>query len=452
MQTYFLSYLTLYAGVAELFTPKAAAESAACCNPNDHLLSCVSVKVNADIIFASQDNQDISFNDIKLSFSNPIDPHGKVYKNKQGDEAIINYSKETGDIIGSLRTHDGHSYELELCGDEGDYIFKEFDLTSDPDEGDDVEYRKDDVIGHAAHSLPVTAPDMLDMQSVSLHSEFGPPSEISVMVYYTPALIARRFNGNTQKFALWIDKVFAETNQAFKNSRINAKVVKFCQEEADIQERSADYIWSAFKRYKSRDGWTYPKLRNTADTAALFHSGSVCHICGVAELNGRISSTSYYAADTYFTYAHELGHNLGAEHDRLGRGRSDNHGHFLEGVPYRTILAYNRHPGPWRHTNRIEHFSNHDVRYNGVPTGVYGRTNNARTIRNNIRRASKWGNEKGTCKGERRTSTRRPRRSSTTRRPRITQRPRITKRTTTKRWSGRRTTTPRDYECLWGTC
>ena len=198
--------------------------------------------MNADIIFASQDNQDISFNDIKLSFSNSIDPHGKVYKNKQGDEAIINYSEETGDIIGSLRTHDGHSYELETCGDEGDYIFKEFDLTSDPDEGDDVEYRKDDVIGHAAHSLPVTAPDMLDMQSVSLHSEFGPPSEISVMVYYTPALIARRFNGNTQKFALWIDKVFAETNQAFKNSRINAKVVKFCQEEADIQERSSDYI------------------------------------------------------------------------------------------------------------------------------------------------------------------------------------------------------------------
>ena len=76
------------AGAAELITPNPVAEKAACCNLDDHLLSCISVKVNADMIFTGQD-QDISFNGVKLSFSNPIDPHGKVYKNKQGDEAII---------------------------------------------------------------------------------------------------------------------------------------------------------------------------------------------------------------------------------------------------------------------------------------------------------------------------------------------------------------------------
>ena len=71
------SFVTLYAGAgaAELFTPNPVAEKATCCN-DGHLLSCVSVKVNADIIFTGQD-QDISFNGVKLSFSNPIDPTAK---------------------------------------------------------------------------------------------------------------------------------------------------------------------------------------------------------------------------------------------------------------------------------------------------------------------------------------------------------------------------------------
>ena len=421
----------MYAGAsaAELFTPNPGAEKAACCNLDDHLLSCISVKVNADIIFTGQDqdNHDISFNGVKLSFSNPIDPHGKVYKNKQGDEAIINYSKETGEIIGSLRTHDGRSYELETCGDGGDYIFKEFDLTPDPDERDDVVYMKDDVVTHTAHS-----------DSVSVHSSSGEPTEISVMVYYTPAF-ARKFNGDSNRIALWIDQRFADTNLAFKNSRIHAKVVKFCQEEADIPERSGMLYW--FRRYKP--GW---ELLNRADTAALFHvSGG-----GTAIFNGRISVTSKGDAERRYTYAHELAHNLGAEHDRDNadgvRTWKDNHGHHLRGGWYSTILAYERG------TRRIPYFSNPDVRFNGVPTGVsgYGGANNAKTIRNNILKASEWGDEKGTCKGERRTTTRRPRRPrrTTTRRP--TKSP---VRTTTKRWNGRRTTTPRDYDCLWtGLC
>ena len=433
--------------------------------------------------------QDISFNGVKLSFSHPIDPHGKVYKNKQGDEAIINYSEETGDIIGSLRTHDGRSYELETCGNEGDYIFKEFDLTSDPDMGDDVVYRnrKDDVVTHAAHLLPAAAP-------VSLHSGFGQDYEISVMVYYTPGF-ARQFNGNTRKIALWIDQIFAKTNVAFKNSRINARVTKFCQEEADIPDHDdSSRMLDAFERYKSEQ-----ELLNDADTAALFHNGD-CY-CGRAELTdvsdrdsrwhtiGRISVTSKKGAEKGHAYAHELGHNLGAEHNlwyfkwylhnKEDRSKKDNHGHYIKRqgkhrrVPqYRTIMAYPEMHG----TNdppEIPYFSNPDVRYKGKPTGVSGKANNAKTIRNNLEMASNWGDEKGTCRKGPRKTTRRPRKRTTTRRPRkrttrrprrrTTRRPRRTTRKrprrttprrprrhrrTTKRWNGRGTTL-RPWNELW---
>ena len=93
---YFFEFLLsfpccLCVGAAELFTPKAANGSAACCNHADHLLSCVSGEVNADILFTGQD---ISINGVKLSFSNPIEPHGKVYKNELGDESTVHHQPQ----------------------------------------------------------------------------------------------------------------------------------------------------------------------------------------------------------------------------------------------------------------------------------------------------------------------------------------------------------------------
>ena len=68
----------------------------------------------------------ISINGMALKFSNTVPPHGFVYKTDLGDEAVISYNEETGNIFGTLKTHDGKSFALEKCRSQ--YIFEEFDL------------------------------------------------------------------------------------------------------------------------------------------------------------------------------------------------------------------------------------------------------------------------------------------------------------------------------------
>ena len=68
----------------------------------------------------------ISINGMELKFSNYVPPHGYVYKTDLGDEAVISYNEETGNIFGTLKTHDGKSFALEKCRSQ--YIFEEFDL------------------------------------------------------------------------------------------------------------------------------------------------------------------------------------------------------------------------------------------------------------------------------------------------------------------------------------
>ena len=74
-------------------------------------------------------------------------------------------------------------------------------------------------------------------------------------------------------------------------------------------------------------------------------------------------------------FAHEIGHNLGADHNKeQGKNihHDDGHGHFIRGG-YRTIMAYCK-PG---YNKWINYFSNPEVSYLGSPTGVYGEATNA---------------------------------------------------------------------------
>jgi hypothetical protein len=93
------------------------------------------------------------------------------------------------------------------------------------------------------------------------------------------------------------------------------------------------------------------------------------------------SVVSRNCATGYYSFAHELGHNLGCQHDHANAGNgaySFSYGHRSSGNQWRTIMSYA--PG-----TRIQHFSSPDVVYAGEPTGVpEGNANaadNAETIR-----------------------------------------------------------------------
>ena len=66
-------------------------------------------------------------------FHSTIQPNGLVYKNSNGDEAVVTYNQKTGNMFGSFKTHQDKSYAIEKC--HHGYVWKEFNVTSF---GDDV--------------------------------------------------------------------------------------------------------------------------------------------------------------------------------------------------------------------------------------------------------------------------------------------------------------------------
>ena len=108
-----------------MFFPRGQTNSSeACCN-SSHLKNCWSAEVDADIL---RTREDINILDVDLKFDSTIPPNGNVYKNAKGDEAIITYNANTGNMLGSLKTHQGRSYSFHKC--HNGYVWKEFDVDS----------------------------------------------------------------------------------------------------------------------------------------------------------------------------------------------------------------------------------------------------------------------------------------------------------------------------------
>ena len=105
------------------------ASNEVCCN-DKNLGNCLSAEVNPQLLL---DEEDISIVDIDLAFHNTIEPNGFVYKNSAGDEAVITYNRNTGNMFGTFKTHRDQSYAIEKC--HHGYVWKEFNVTSF---GDDV--------------------------------------------------------------------------------------------------------------------------------------------------------------------------------------------------------------------------------------------------------------------------------------------------------------------------
>jgi Metallo-peptidase family M12 len=80
--------------------------------------------------------------------------------------------------------------------------------------------------------------------------------------------------------------------------------------------------------------------------------------------------------------AHEIGHNMAANHDRPNAGNANialfpfAFGHTVDGQ-FRTVMSYGTHCTgcTW-----VEHFSNPNVSRNGIPTGAAGQTDNAQVL------------------------------------------------------------------------
>jgi hypothetical protein len=217
---------------------------------------------------------------------------------------------------------------------------------------------------------------------------------IDLLVLYTPA--ASDGAGGPDGMAALIDTAVADANSAYENSQVNARLRLV--HTADVNYQETDDINQDLNNLEQGDTGNGP-IPDVRQLRAQYQADLVCMITettggpfGLANQMQNVdvnfsdqafSIVQRQFANTYYVMAHELGHNMGCQHDRAN---SDESGAFsfsyayrfvVNNINYHTVMA----PQPGL---PIPYFSNPDVLFLGVPTGVPedqpDSANNAETI------------------------------------------------------------------------
>ncbi|WP_428666471.1 M12 family metallo-peptidase [Runella sp.] len=200
-----------------------------------------------------------------------------------------------------------------------------------------------------------------------------------------------------------INLAFDEYNQSVDNSGIGSTLTNKITKAWDPiqitfpsnnnpEEVDANYntvITAPTAAARVRDESQVQTYRNTydADLVVCFvgfmygtNVGSVTHIPANNYDNSFIVTAPFAIGTGIHTFAHEMGHMLGARHETDAGSPSYSHGYlFTSGISsYRTIMHTDQSG-----STRIMYFSNPNINYNGVPTGTVSTNHEARVISEN---------------------------------------------------------------------
>lgn len=203
---------------------------------------------------------------------------------------------------------------------------------------------------------------------------------VDVMVLYTAS--ARSAAGGAAQMQNLIQLGVTETNQGYANSGITQRVRLVYSGEVTYSE-SGDFATDLGRLRNNNDGFLdeVHSLRDQygADIVSLWVENG--NACGIGYLMGSMYGSfapnafnvvMRSCATGYYSFGHEMGHNMGAQHDRANAGGQGlfpySYGYQqVQQAPYfRTVMAY----ACSVNCARINYWSNPDVSYSGLPTGI----------------------------------------------------------------------------------
>lgn len=205
---------------------------------------------------------------------------------------------------------------------------------------------------------------------------------IDVLVLYTTP-VKNSLGGDAQAQA-FAQSAIDTTNTTYLNSKIRQRVrLVFAQETAIAETGSLSSELPVV-----RADATVAALRDQykADLVAMISNSS--DACGIGYLMGSANPlngftvTSRTCAVGNLSFPHELGHNMGSQHNPENGSNPSypfGFGHYVNGV-FRTVMSY-VDPCTSGCTRR-PYFSNPEILFNGLPTGIDNARDNARSINN----------------------------------------------------------------------
>merc|ERR1719150_2906746 len=333
---------------AEFLTPVLDHEAATLPLPDlcqqDTVMSCDLVQIDV----ASLHNSTLDFRGTTLNFLDQPGENTFTFSSEDGDEATFTVDAELGAVWGHAQLADGRDFiiepNLDSCDgchgviEENEEEFPEDNALLPPPE--DAEARSNSEWTRAAS-------DLLEMGKTDKTTVVT----YTIKLYYTPEV-----RDAVDDIRTMADQVIATTNQGYINSKIPLRASLHCLEETEEPESyftsiSDSYALTLFTHYKRGHNDNGNNLRGSADAAVLIVKNA--GVCGIAWV---LTDTSDYArkmtsmtklscALGRYTFGHELGHNMGLDHDKYEdpvkrpRGSPYSQGYHLPGTKYRTILA-----------------------------------------------------------------------------------------------------------------